>query len=1082
MSSDNENLQIYERKVQNEVVEFFKKELKYDYIGNLEKEENENIRLDSLKKYLEERMGYSVKIVDDAIVYIFKLANSKNRDLYDVNKEVYEVLRYGKEFLDENRKPVTVHYISFEKNEITKNIYEIAEEVTVVKNNNKRPDIVIYINGIALSIIELKRSSVSVEEGIRQNIGNQDENYIKDFFSTMQILVAANPSEGLRYGTIKTPSVYYCEWKKDNYKYFLEEKDEDTIAIEDKIEAVNSDYNIIGNRLLTSLYNIYYIPRLLDIIDNYIIFDKGIKKVCRYNQYYAMKRAENRILKSQGGIIWHTQGSGKSLTMVWLTKWIKENTDKRVLIITDRDELDKQIEKAFKNSNNTIVRAKSCQELFKYLANERVKGDDGISKRVICSLIHKFGTPGKEITDEDNEKALENYVKELNDAKPAGFKLYGDFVIFVDECHRTQSGILHQSMKDIIPNGIFIGFTGTPLLKKDKLKSGEKDKSSISVFGSYIHVYTYKEGVQDKVVLDLAYDPRNVEQKIENKDMIDIWFKERTKSLSEIGKERLKKEWGKISKLYSAEERLEKIALDIILDFEMNSRLKEGRGNAMLVASSVYEACKYYEIFKKFGFNEVAIVTSYEPNNSIISKSKSSENEINEELIKNETYKKMIAGYQSSEKFEEEVKTKFVEEPANMKLLIVVNKLLTGFDAPKCTYLYIDKHLQDQGLFQAICRVNRPDDETKTCGFVVDYKELFNEYKDAIKSYTSVVNFQYDDSDVEGFLKKPGELEFADFKENMDKLDSLLEDIDDKSDEQSFIKFFCGEQKDDDIDEDDFQIKLREGNRRKFYGYVSRLIRDYHNFKPYADRLNIDDKILNQYENILKNYEDKKKVVYRASSDYIDLKKYDADMRFIFDNYVKANDSERIEILDDMNLMDIIIEGEKNISSDSVKKKQTNSEIIEARIKHEIVEKRPTNPIYFEKLSTVLLELIKKRKQEVLDYKELLKAYKELCEKINGSVDYPDNIKDKNLKKVLYDNLGNDKELVVLLYRRIHEINLVELKYLLSVQQQAKEKIYSAIIEYNNVHKIYKYPDEEDKIDALVEKIYSLLINQKEID
>ena len=370
--------------------------------------------------------------------------------------------------------------------------------------------------------------------------------------------------------------------------------------------------------------------------------------------------------------------------------------------------------------------------------------------RLLCSLIHKFGKKGGEA-----EADYDRYIEELLAALPKDFSAKGEIVVFVDECHRTQSGKLHRAMKAILPSAVFIGFTGTPLLRKDK-------KTSLEVFGGYIHTYKFNEAVRDGVVLDLRYEARDIPQDISSQDKIDAWFETRTVGLTPRAKAKLKAHWGTLQKVFSSRSRLEKIANDIIFDFATKPRLMDGEGNALLVAGSVYAACKYYEIFQSKGFHKCAIISSYEPNPGDVRTEAVSDEEDTEAFEKYEIYLKMVGlepGAETKniagrvEAFEQEAKRKFVEEPANMKLLIVVDKLLTGFDAPPCTYLYIDKAMHDHGLFQAICRVNRLDGESKDFGYIVDYKQLFGDLSEAVNTYTSGAFEDYDAEDVAGLLK-----------------------------------------------------------------------------------------------------------------------------------------------------------------------------------------------------------------------------------------------------------------------------------------------------------------------------------------
>ncbi|HCF38189.1 MAG TPA: restriction endonuclease subunit R, partial [Thermosipho africanus] len=689
-----------ERVTQNRVIKLFKDKLGYEYLGNWhDRENNSNIEEEILRNYLK-RKGYNGELINRAVEQLMKAANNQIDKLYYVNKEVYTLLRYGiqvKENAGENKQ--TVRFINWE--DPYDNEFAIAEEVSIKGEHKKRPDIVLYVNGIALGILELKRSTVSVSEGIRQNLDNQTSNFIKPFFHTMQMVMAGNDTEGIRYGTIETKEKYYLTWKED-------EKATDNLT--KKVEVLMSEVEYLLDKHLIGLC---HKERFLEIIHDFVVFDRGIKKLCRPNQYFGVKAAIKRVKAREGGIIWHTQGSGKSITMVWLTKWIRENIpDSRVLIITDRDELDKQIEKVFKGVDEDIYRTKSGKDLIEKL--------NATTPLLLCSLIHKFGRKEDEAKDVDYDEYIEDIKKNL----PTDFKAKGDIYVFVDECHRTQSGKLHDAMKTILPNSLFIGFTGTPLLKKDK-------KKSIEVFGSYIHTYKFNEAVEDKVILDLRYEARNVDQNITSQDKIDKWFEVKTKGLTDYAKVKLKQRWGTMQKVLSSKSRLSKIVNDIIFDMETKDRLQNGRGNAILVAGSIYEACKYYELFQAEGFKKCAIISSYVPNVNDLKGETTGEDADTESIEKYEIYQKMLNG-KKPEEFEEEVKKQFINDPAQMKLLIVVDKLLTGFDAPPATYLYIDKKMQDHGLFQAICRVNRLDGEDKEYGYIVDYKDLFKSLEKSV--------------------------------------------------------------------------------------------------------------------------------------------------------------------------------------------------------------------------------------------------------------------------------------------------------------------------------------------------------------
>jgi type I restriction enzyme R subunit len=656
-----------ERATQNRVVNFFQHQLGYTYLGNWEKrKDTSNIEKDLLVAFL--RPYYPNAVIEKAIHIVQKVATDQSKSLADVNKAVYMLLRYGvKVQPDIGEHHITVWLIDWKNPDA--NHFGIAEEVTVKGNHEKRPDIVLYVNGIALGVLELKRSTVFVSEAMRQNFGNQDELFIRDFFATMQLVMAGNDTEGVRYGTTNTSESHYLTWKEDDGGYY-------------------------PNLLDKHLAQLCQKHRFLEMIHDFTIFDSGTKKLCRPNQYFGVKEAQAFVNRHEGGIIWHTQGSGKSLTMVWLAKWIQENNhEARVLVITDRIELDEQIESVFRGVNEDIYRTRSGGDLITVLNAD--------TKRLICSLIHKFG--GKDV-DDDDVRGMQEYLREIRAHIPPNFSAKGDLFVFVDECHRTQSGVLHQAMKEFLPNATFIGFTGTPLLKSDKGRS-------VEVFGRYIHTYKYDEAVADKVVLDLRYEARDIDQWLSSQKRIDDWFDAKTKGLNDSARAQIKQRWGTMQKVLSSKSRLEKIVADIIYDMATKDRLASGRGNALLVCASIYQACKFYELFVEAGFTQCAIVTSYKPSPNDIKGEMTGEG-YTERLRQYEIYNKMLKGA-SPEDFEKEAKRLFKEEPARMKLLIVVDKLLTGFDAPPATYLYIDKNMRDHGLFQAICRVNRVQDDDK---------------------------------------------------------------------------------------------------------------------------------------------------------------------------------------------------------------------------------------------------------------------------------------------------------------------------------------------------------------------------------
>jgi type I restriction enzyme R subunit len=434
-----------ERATQKRVIELFRDELGYRFLGDWsDRDGNSNIEDDLLSASLTKR-GYSAAQISAAIYKLRTEAGNNSRSLYANNQAVYNLLRYGVGVKVEAGKATeTVHLIDWDAP--AKNDFAIAEEVTLKGGLERRPDLVLYLNGIAIGMIELKNSRVSICDGIRQALSNQKPEFNQGFFTTIQFVFAGNDTEGLQYGTIGTPEKFFLKWKED--------QQDDTRFKLDKY-----------------LLRMCRKDRVLELLHDFVLFDGGVKKLPRVHQYFGIKAAQEYVRERKGGIIWHTQGSGKSIVMVLLAKWILENNPHaRVVVITDRDELDKQIERVFRDAGEQVKRTNSGRDLMTQLGQA--------TPRLLCSLVHKFGR--KDVDDFDA------FIREL-EAQPS--KTVGEVFVFVDECHRTQSGRLHRAMKAMMPNAVFVGFTGTPLLKKHK-------QTSLEVFGGYIHTYKFSEAVE----------------------------------------------------------------------------------------------------------------------------------------------------------------------------------------------------------------------------------------------------------------------------------------------------------------------------------------------------------------------------------------------------------------------------------------------------------------------------------------------------------------------------------------------------------------------------------------------------------
>jgi type I restriction enzyme R subunit len=949
-----------ERATQNRIIDLFHDELGYRYLGDRTDFENSNIWEEHLTHWLT-KSGYSTPQINRALDILRREADNHNRNLYGNNKEVYKLLRYGVPVkIEAGKVTETVHLIDW--NEPEKNDFAIAEEVTLRGGHERRPDIVLYVNGIAVGVLELKKSSISIGDGIRQNLSNQTKEFNEWFFTTVQFVFAGNDTEGLRYGSIGTEEKYFLKWKED--------EEDDTRFKLDKY-------------LLKLCEKI----RLIELMHDFILFDGGTKKLPRAHQYFGVKAAQEHVREKKGGIIWHTQGSGKSIVMVLLAKWILENNpNARVAIITDRDELDDQIEGVFTEAGETIYRTSSGRDLMRQLGQAK--------PRLLCSLIHKFGHKGVSNFDE--------FIKEL-EGQPS--KAFGELFVFVDECHRTQSGKLRKTMKAMLPNAVFIGFTGTPLLKQDK-------ETTLEVFGSYIHTYKFSEGVEDGVVLDLIYEARDIDQHLGSKDKIDAWFDAKTKGLNDWQKDELKRQWGTMQNVLSSKSRMDRVVSDIVFDFSVKPRLSSEHGNAILVASSIYEACKYFTLFQKTPFRgKCAVITSYDPQPGHVTLEETGANtETDKQFIYN-TYNELLKDVEAkpnmskTETYEEQAKKLFTKEPASMKLLVVVDKLLTGFDAPPCTYLYIDKSMQDHGLFQAICRVNRLDGEDKDFGYIVDYKDLFKKVENAIAVYTSELDHSAGGADPEVLLQDR-------LKKGKERLDTALETIalltepvEPPKGELEHIHYFCGNTE---IPSD---LQEREPQRVSLYKATVSLIRAYANIADELEPAGYSVEDVTRIKKKLDDYLSIREIIRRASGETLDLKPYEADIRHLIDTYIEAAEPRKISAFDNMGLLEIIV---KTGIADAIASRLSNlkgnktaiAETIENNVRNVIIREHLTDPAFYQKMSTLLDEIIAARKAKAVEYEQYLKRIDEVTRQVAaGRSDETPKQLDTPGKRALYNNL-----------------------------------------------------------------------------
>ncbi len=894
-----------------------------------------DILLEQLQKingfgYKGTRYPFSAKNIARAID---DLDVSLNEGLMTANQKISDQLllgnSYSEELIDGVKKSFSLHYIDYKNPE--NNVFHVAEEFVVDRVNQqeriktRRPDLVLFVNGIPFGVIELKRASISTEEGISQMIRNQGEDEIPHLFKYVQITLAGN-NHSPHYGTTGTPKKFYAVWKEKG------------------IDLSKVVKGRIASPLDKTVYALFSKNRVVELLHSFIIFDGRIKKIARYQQYFAIEKILKRIEKldntgrRQGGLIWHTQGSGKSLTMVMLAKVIKRSiVGSKIIVVTDRKDLDKQIHDTFNNSEVKAVRARSGRDLLALLHS---------GKSVITTLIHKFEKVKNEKVTFDDPNTF----------------------ILVDESHRTQGGDLHKAMKKVFPQACYLGFTGTPLMRREK--------NSFAKFGGEIDRYTINQAVEDRAVLPLLYEGRLVNQWVNDDKGLDRRFEQIARHLNEEQRLDLKKKWARFQKVASSERRLEMIMFDINEDIK--KRLLGTGFKAMLATSSKYEAIKYHKLFEEMGDIRTAFVISAPD-------SREGHSEVDDEnkAFIQEEWSRVMKKYGDEEKYLDKVKDEFINGE-EIALLIVVDKLLTGFDAPRASVLYIDKLLKEHNLLQAIARVNRLY-EGKDFGFIVDYRGLLGDLDKALNDYSGLADF--DEEDIAGAVFDIKE-EIARVKTYYTYLEELFKEVQNKQDQESYEVYLADEEK-----------------RKLFYEYLSHYARAL-KLALSSDKISevFNDKEIANYKEKMKFYAQLRKAVRIRYHEQVDFGKYEKQMQKLLDTFISAEEVNQLTKL--VNIFDKEFEAEiERVVGDNAR-----ADAILSATTAVITEKRESNPAYYDKLSKRVQEIIEEYKEKRLTEEEKLKQAKEIRDlliKDGGEEEsnYPKSIKNNSSARAFYDNL-----------------------------------------------------------------------------
>ena len=890
-------------------------------------------KLDEINGY--EYKGKRYKFSQSSILKaVDELAGvSLNEGLMIANEKITNLLLLGTS-LEENledgtRRSFSFKFIDFEN--LQNNDFYVTEEFEVSRvsqsdaQKHRRPDLVLFINGIPIVVIELKKSSVSFENGIKQLEKEQGKDEIAHLFKYIQLTIAANGS-GARYGTTGTLFKFYSVWKE-----------------QDEAKAKESLKSLINGREISTLdmtlFALLSKDRLLRLVRHYIFFDQKMKKVCRYQQFFAIEETLKRVPMVKdgvraGGLIWHTQGSGKSLTMVMLTKLLKQiYINSKIIVVTDRIDLDGQIHKTFENTDTTAGRASSGSDLIEKLQS-------GVS--VITTLVHKF-------------EKVKNQKVVIRD---------GDIFVLVDESHRTQGGDLHKAMKKALPLACYIGFTGTPLLKREK--------NSFAKFGGEIHRYTIDDAVKDGAVLPLLYEGRYVGQEVLDPEGLTRKFDLISRELGDEAKRDLQQKWARFERVASSEQRLELIAVDI--NEHIKKTLKESGFKAMLATQRKYDAIKYHEIFEEFG----EIKSAY-----VISSNEHEELEGGHKEYVAKAWQETIKGYGSEEAYLKHVKDEFIYGD-EIDLLIVVDKLLTGFDAPRASTLYIDKQLKEHNLLQAIARVNRLYDG-KDYGYIIDYRGLLGELDQALTSYASLSGF--DPEDITGAVIDVRS-EIIKAKTYYTHLDDLFSSVKFKDDLESYVAVLEDVQK-----RDDFKEWLSQFARAFKLALSSEKIYDI-----------LSDEEIKAYKQKVKFYNELRKAVQLRYHEACDFGKYEAQMQKLLDTYINAQG------VNELTKLVNIFETEFDDEVQRVEGKNAKADTIISAVSAVVKEKMDSNPAFYKSIAQQIQGIIDEYKAKRLSEEEKLAKAKLLKDLITGALKpnedrYPKEFNGKKILFAIYDNL-----------------------------------------------------------------------------
>ena len=845
--------------------------------------------------------------------------------LVRTSEKIYDALLLGKSYPetvgDGKMLSFNLRYIDWDNPQ--NNVFHVTDEFAVDsrdRQHNARPDIVLFINGIPFAVIECKAPHIPVDEAVGQMIRNQQAAYIPQLFKFAQLVVATNKN-AVKYATVGTPKKFWSVWKEQDDEW-----------LQTRLKA------LVPDRMPTeqdrNTVSLFSRERVFELIRYFILFDANVKKVCRYQQFFAVREIMKTIAESdehgnrRSGVIWHTQGSGKSLTMVMLAKTILmelKDCHPRVVIVTDRKELDAQIAATFAHTRLTPARATSGRHLVELVNSARAD--------VITSIINKFNTVERQEVKNPSR----------------------DIFVLVDESHRSNYGLMATRMRSVFPNACYIGFTGTPLMKSEK--------NTMARFGRLIHKYTIRDGVEDGAIVPLIYEGRFVEQKVDEEN-IDLWFKQTTRRLTEAQREDLRKKWSSIRRLTSTDARIKRIALDISEHFIEG--YKDTGFKAMLATNYKRDAIRYLECFEQFGDLNCAVVISPPDMREGVDDA----DEGADDLVVS-FWSKMMRQYGDADRYEEAIKNRFCD--GEIDILIVCSKLLTGFDAPLCQVLYIDKELKEHGLLQAIARTNRLH-EGKDYGLIVDYRGLIEKLDTAMDMYSGAGLENFDGGDLKGVvvdvMAAIGNLRSA-----YTQLVELFAPVGSISDAEA-VEVFLADDK----------------MRQDFYTLLCAFGRALHlvlNAEQAYNALSKEER--QKYQDTFIFFSKVRRSVKLQYCDAIDNAEYEPLMQNLLDTHLSVAGLKKIT-----SPIDILNKDDFEKELEELGSLRSKADAIASRMTRSISEKRDENPAYYDSFSKRIRDALALYKEKVISEAEYLAKMRTIMEDYHAgrsTVSYPERIK-----------------------------------------------------------------------------------------